>query len=203
MSESHDQKRSPQDAPPRFENPRSIRALAHPARMAIIDALATGEELTATQCAELTGLSPSATAYHLKLLGRHGLVETASPRPDRRERPWRSVGRHIRADLDTSTPARASATAAVAAAYMDTTRAIGVAFVEAGHDEPEEWRDAALNNADLWLTAEEFHQVAEELAAVIAPYRRRTRPVGSRLVRVMNVVVPHRRARPEPGPRQA
>jgi DNA-binding transcriptional ArsR family regulator len=204
MSESHDQERSPEDAPPRrFENPRSIRALAHPARMAIIDALATGDELTATQCAELTGLSPSATAYHLKLLERYGLAETASPRSDRRERPWRAVGRHIRADLDTSTPARASATAAVAAAYMDATRAIGVEFVEAGHDEPEEWRDGALDNADLWLTAEEFHQVVEELAAVIAPYRRRTRPAGSRLVRVMNVVVPHRRAHPESHTREA
>ena len=100
-------------------------------------------------------------------------------------------------DAETTQPPRASATAAVAAAYMDTTRAIGVEFVEAAHDEPEEWRDAALDNADLWLTAEEFHQVAEELAAVIAPYRRHTRPVGSRLVRVMNVVVPHRRAHPE------
>ena len=204
MSESHEQERSPEDAPPRrFEDPRSIRALAHPARMAIIDALAAGDELTATQCAELTGLSPSATAYHLKLLERYGLAETATPRSDRRERPWRAVGRRIQADLDTSTPARASAVAAVAAAYFDTTRAIGVEFVEAGHDEPEEWRDAALDNADLWLTAEEFHQVAEELAAVIAPYRRRTRPAGSRLVRVMNVVVPHRRAHPESRSREA
>jgi len=197
MSKSHEQERSPEDAaPPRFENPRSIRALAHPARMAIIDALAAGEELTATQCAELTGLSPSATAYHLKLLERYGLAETASPRPDRRERPWRAAGRRIQADLDTSTPARASAAAAVAAAYMDTTRAIGVEFTQGAGAEPEEWRDAALNNADLWLTADEFQQVADDLAAVIAPYRRRTRPAGTRLVRVMNVVVPHRRAHP-------
>jgi DNA-binding transcriptional ArsR family regulator len=204
MSESHDQERSPEDAaPPRFEDPRSIRALAHPARMAIIDALATGEELTATQCAELTGLSPSATAYHLKLLERYGLAETASPRPDRRERPWRAVSRRIQADLDTSTPARAAAAAAVAAAYMDTTRAIGVGFTEGADAEPEEWRDAALNNADLWLTAEEFHRVAEELAAVIAPYRSRTRPAGSRLVRVMNVVVPHGRGHPESRTRKA
>jgi DNA-binding transcriptional ArsR family regulator len=195
MSESHDQERSPEDAaPPRFENPRSIRALAHPARMAIIDALAAGEELTATQCAELTGLSPSATAYHLKLLERYGLAETASPRPDRRERPWRAVGGHIHADLDTSTPARASAAAAVGAAYMDTTRAIGLEFTIGADAEPEEWRDAVLNNADLWLTADEFHQVADELEAVIAPYRRRSRPADTRLVRVMNVVVPHRRA---------
>lgn len=205
MPESHDQKRSPDDAPPyRFENPRSIRALAHPARLAIIDALTTGEELTATQCAELTGLSPSATAYHLKLLERYGLAETAALRPDRRERPWRATGRQIQTDLDGSTPGGASAVAAVVAAHIDMTRAIAVEFTAAGPAEPEEWRDAAvLNNADLWLTVEEFQRLGEELAAVIAPYRRRTRPAGSRQVRVMNVVVPRRRARPEPGSPEA
>ena len=194
MSEIHDQERSPEDtAPYRFENPRSIRALAHPARLAIIDALATGEELTATQCAELTGLSPSATAYHLKLLERYGFAETAPPRPDRRERPWRATGRPTVVDLDTSTPAGASAAASVAAAYFDATRAIAVEFTEASPAEPEEWRNAALNNADLWLTAEEFQRVAEELVTVLEPYRGRTRLAGSRRVRVMNVVVPHPR----------
>jgi DNA-binding transcriptional ArsR family regulator len=204
MSESHDQKRSPEDAPPyRFEDPRSIRALAHPARLAIIDALASGEELTATQCAELTGLSPSATAYHLKLLERYGVAEAAPPRPDRRERPWRVTERRIRADLDASTPAGAAATAAVAAAYIDTTRAVAVEFIEGAPAEPEEWRDAsAVNNFDLWLTVEEFQRLAGELAAVITRYQTRTRPAGSRRVRVMNVVVPRRRARPESRSRQ-
>jgi len=209
MSESHDQERSPEDAPPyRFEDPRSIRALAHPARLAIIDALATGEELTATQCAELTGLSPSATAYHLKLLERYGLAETAPPRPDRRERPWRATGRQIQTDLDISTPAGASAAAAVVAAHTDMTRAIAVEFTAAGHAEPEEWRDAAaLNNTDLWRTVEESQRVGKELKAVLEPYRRRSRPegrpVGSRRVRVMNVVVPHRAAQPESASREA
>lgn len=204
MSESHDQERSPEESPPyRFEDPRSIRALAHPARLAIIDALATGEELTATQCAELTGLSPSATAYHLKLLERYGLAETAPPRPDRRERPWRATGRQLHVDVDGSTPAGAAAAAAVVAAHIDTTRAIAVDFAAAGHTEPEKWRDAAvLNNADLWLTAAEFQRLGEELGAVIAPYRKRTRPPGTRRVRVMNVVVPRRPARPEPGSRE-
>src|ERR1700751_2688986 len=60
-----------------LKDPRDIRALAHPARMAIIDALASGDELTATECAELTGLSPSATAYHLKFLQRYHFAERA------------------------------------------------------------------------------------------------------------------------------
>jgi DNA-binding transcriptional ArsR family regulator len=196
MSEIHDQERSPEEtAPYRFENPRSIRALAHPARLAIINALATGEELTATQCAELTGLSPSATAYHLKLLERYGFAETAPPRPDRREHPWRATARPPVIDLDTSTPAQASAVAAVAVAYFDTTRAIAVEFIEGADAEPEEWGDATMKNADLWLTVEEFHRVAKELGTVLEPYRGLSCRAGSRRVRVMNVVVPHPRAR--------
>lgn len=194
---------STEDAGPRaLHDPRSIRALAHPARLAIIDALATGDELTATQCAELTGLSPSATAYHLNFLERYGFAETAAPRPDRRERPWRATGRGDQVDLDASTPAGAAAVVAVVAAYIDTTRAVALEFTEGEHAEPEEWRIAVLRNADLWLSAGEVRRVSEELGAVLEPYRGRAlrgdRPVDSRRVRVMNVIVPHRRARPGP-----
>ncbi|MGC1183814.1 MAG: winged helix-turn-helix domain-containing protein [Candidatus Dormiibacterota bacterium] len=198
MPKRHAQRHSPGDAPAlRVEDPRSIRALAHPARLAIIDALASGEELTATQCAELTGLSPSATAYHLNFLERYGFAEAAPPRPDRRERPWRASGRPIQVDLDSSTPAGSLAAAAVVASYMDTTRAIAAEFTNGAHAEPKEWRDAVLHNADLWLTAEEFHTLARELEALLKPYRGRRRaddrPTGGRRVRVMNVVVPRPR----------
>src|ERR1700748_3895094 len=94
-----------------LQDPREIRALAHPARMAIIDALASGDELTATECAALTGLSPSATAYHLKLLERYGFAEPAPARSDGRERPGRATDR-TRYELDASTPAGAAATTA-------------------------------------------------------------------------------------------
>jgi DNA-binding transcriptional ArsR family regulator len=205
MPKDRDAPPSSEDATPvRFESPRSIRALAHPARLAIINALATGDELTATQCAELTGLSPSATAYHLNLLERYGFAEPASQRADRRERPWRATGRRIELDLDSSTPAGASATSAVVAAYFDTTRALGIEFTAGEHAEPEEWRNAALSNADLWLTAKEVQRLSQQLAAVIEPHRQRTlrgeRPTGSRRVRVMNVIVPHPRTDPRPPP---
>src|SRR5215470_1210397 len=113
--------RSPHIGQPRqLHDPRDIRALAHPARMAIIDALASGDELTATECSELTGLSPSATAYHLKLLERYDLAEPAPARSDGLERPWRATDR-ASFDLDSSTPAGAAATAAVGRAFMDNS----------------------------------------------------------------------------------
>jgi DNA-binding transcriptional ArsR family regulator len=206
MSEDHAPPALSEDnAALRVNNPRSIRALAHPARLAIINALATGDELTATQCAELTELSPSATAYHLKLLERYGFAEPASPRADRRERPWRATGRRSTVDLDSSTPAGASAASVVAAAYIDTTRAAALEFTAGEYAEPEEWRNAALSNADLWLTVEEVERVSHELEAVLEPFRGRAlhgeRSAGSRLVRVMNVVVPHPRTHPQPVPR--
>jgi DNA-binding transcriptional ArsR family regulator len=185
----------------RVENPRTIRALAHPARLAILDALSTGRELTATECAELTGLSPSATAYHLKFLERYGMVETAPHRADRRERPWRTTGRRTEVDIDVSTPERASAAAALVGALIDATRVIAVEFTEGDHDEPEEWRDAVLDNSDLWLAPDEFKRISKELAAVLEPYQGRrpdARPAGSRQVKVMTIVVPHRR-RPDGG----
>jgi DNA-binding transcriptional ArsR family regulator len=187
----------PPDAPTtrRLQDPRDIRALAHPARMAIIDALASGEELTATECSALTGLSPSATAYHLKFLERYDFAERAPARSDGRERPWRAVDRGTSFDLEASTPAGAAATAAVARAFFDGSRALAEGFIATERDEPEEWRDAAsLTNADVWLTAGESRLVAAALAAVVAPYRDRSpadRPDGARRVRVMNMVSPH------------
>jgi DNA-binding transcriptional ArsR family regulator len=165
--------------------------------MAIIDALASGDELTATECAELTGLSPSATAYHLKLLERYEFAEPAPARTDGRERPWRATDRRTMVDLDTSTPAGAAAATAVGLAFIDLSRGLAEAFVATEHEEPEEWQDVAfLGNADLWLTAEETREVTAALAAVLEPYRSRAladRPEGSRRVRVMNMVVPHPR----------
>jgi DNA-binding transcriptional ArsR family regulator len=179
------------------QDPRDIRALAHPARMTIIDALASGDELTATECAELTGLSPSATAYHLKVLERYKFAEPAPARSDGRDRPWRATDGRTRFDLDSSTPAGAAAAAAVGLAFIDRSRAVAEAFVATEREEPEEWQDVAfLGNADLWLTAEETRKVTAALAAVLDTYRGRTladRPEGTRRVRIMTMVSPHRR----------
>ncbi len=79
-----------------------------------------------------------------------------------------------------------------------------MAFIKGSHSEPAEWRDAAaMNTADLWLTVQETELIVHELGAVLDPYRGRTlrgeRPPDSRRIRVLNVVVPHRRTQPEPG----
>jgi hypothetical protein len=59
----------------RLTDPGAVRALAHPGRYAILERLQLEGPATATECAQVAGLTPSACSYHLRLLARHGFVE--------------------------------------------------------------------------------------------------------------------------------
>lgn len=83
-----------------ISDPRAIRALAHPARVAVLERLFAGSVLTATECAAVAGLTPSAMSYHLRALEKYGLVGRADPTGDGRERPWRALGTGMRVEAD-------------------------------------------------------------------------------------------------------
>lgn len=67
----------PQDPQVRQLDARSLRGLAHPLRMQLLDALRFGGPATASQLAEKLGESSGATSYHLRQLAAHGFVEDA------------------------------------------------------------------------------------------------------------------------------
>ncbi|MDQ1293917.1 MAG: hypothetical protein QG608_1799 [Actinomycetota bacterium] len=69
---------------------RVIRALAHPTRLALMDALAVSGPLTATEASGLVGGTPSSCSFHLRQLAKYGFVEEAPERRGR-NRPWRLV----------------------------------------------------------------------------------------------------------------
>src|SRR5579859_585429 len=86
-------------------DPRTMRGLAHPARLAILQHLVLDGPATATECAEVAGLSPSACSYHLRALARYGFVdEDPSGGSDRRHRPWRARFVSITVGSDPSRP---------------------------------------------------------------------------------------------------
>lgn len=66
-----------------------MRAVSHPARWRVLEELWSGRVLTATDAAELVGMTPSAMSYHLQQLARHGLIERDEA-ADGREHPWRA-----------------------------------------------------------------------------------------------------------------
>ena len=83
---------------------RAMRALAHPVRLALIEALVHAGTLTATQASELLGESPANCAFHLRTLAKYGYVEEAGGGRGR-ERPWRRAhaALHITSEQDDPT----------------------------------------------------------------------------------------------------
>ena len=55
-------------------DPRAMRALAHPVRLALIELLGHVGTLTATQASDLLGESPANCAFHLRTLAKYGYV---------------------------------------------------------------------------------------------------------------------------------
>src|SRR6185312_5330915 len=64
----------PRDDRPQLElnDPKAMRALAHPLRWALLEALGHAGTLTATQASEMLGESPANCAFHLRTLARYG-----------------------------------------------------------------------------------------------------------------------------------
>jgi DNA-binding transcriptional ArsR family regulator len=164
-----------------------MRALAHPARLALLDRLNHEGPATATECSQSVGLSPSAVSYHLRALARAGLVEEAPGRGDGRERRWRrtaerwSVGGVAGQGPEAAASMRTLLESLLA---LDDSRARQ--YLARFSDEPGEWQDAAFfMDAALLVTAEELDGLTAALLELTAPYReaaRPDRPAGARVV---------------------
>src|SRR5690242_19451746 len=149
----------------RISDPTVMRALAHPARIAIVEYLNnTGAVVTATETAELVGLSPSATSYDLRELAKYGLVEQAPSRGDGRERLWRGRSHSLRIDADLEEPGAQAASEALIDLYLHRDQARTVAFLARQAEEPPEWREAAtIMGQRLLVTADELREINDKV----------------------------------------
>ena len=173
-----------------LRDPQAIRALAHPARLAVIDAFFAGRRLTATECGDIAGLSASAMSYHLRALERWGIIRRSRATGDGRERPWEAAGDRLA--VESSEPrATAAGEAMLVATMLDRVATETLAWVAA---QDRDWYDSvAISSGSFWLTAAEACGLSEEIAAVVAGYQRRASedaPPDARRVRVAYTVVP-------------
>lgn len=149
----------------RITDPGGLRALAHPARLTIVDELYQGSELTATELAELTGLSPSAMSYHLRALERWGVVVRGEARGDARERPWRAAARSLSVSSDS---ASAAAIDVIGAVYSEQLRDEFRHWALHEKHESKAWREVGrMRRSHLWLTESEATAFHSELEAVL------------------------------------
>jgi DNA-binding transcriptional ArsR family regulator len=149
-------------------DPRAIRAIAHEARQQVIDELYSGSVLTATEAAQICGLSPSAMSYHLRALEKWGIVVRDDTSSDGRERPWRATARSLalgRSDSTSGASLRQAATAVMSTFMVGLNKA-----VEAWLENNPRAKGAQASRSRLFLTDEEATALNSELDALVQRY---------------------------------
>ncbi|MEV2243592.1 winged helix-turn-helix domain-containing protein [Streptomyces sp. NPDC049970] len=158
----------------------SLRGLAHPLRMRLLNALREFGPATASGLADRLGESSGATSYHLRQLAAYGFVEDDPERGKGRERWWRS--RH------SGTAFGDNMTDFMGHADPEVRGAIGVVLHEVAtthaqelntwlgtmHEWPEEWlRGWDVSDFKVRLTPELSLELAEKIHALVNSYRGR------------------------------
>jgi DNA-binding MarR family transcriptional regulator len=161
--------------PVKLTDPRMMRALAHPARIAIWSHIGLRGPATATECAEVAGLSPSACSYHLRTLAKYGFIEEdRASAADGRERPWRVrlLAFSMEAGPETSAAARVANRLLVenlrASAEEDRVR-----YVNRESEYPAEWQAAAGETFSVaHVTPDELNELRAKLLEIMLTYVR-------------------------------
>ncbi|WP_285772850.1 helix-turn-helix domain-containing protein [Microtetraspora sp. NBRC 13810] len=178
------------------DDPRAMRALAHPARLAILSRLQAQGPATATECAAAAEVSPSAASYHLRMLAKYGFVGDAPARADGRERVWQALHRGLTMVENDRAPDSAEAVGEVTRAAMNMWTADVMRFLDRYGGESREWRQASrIGQALLRVDAEELEGLVASMDALLEPYLARDRapqdaPTGARRVQVLMQMFP-------------
>jgi DNA-binding transcriptional ArsR family regulator len=148
---------------------RTMRALAHPVRIALIEELTIGGAMTATELGEHIGETPTTCSFHLRQLAKYGFVEEAGGGKGR-ARPWRmsSLGMSIAAPHDD--PEAQIAATTLIRLFRERQFDRYQTWLENTSAYPRSWQDAAGDSEFLfYLTAEELTQLNAELLTLLRP----------------------------------
>lgn len=177
-----------------ISDPRAMRALAHPVRMAILTFLQRHGPATATSLAPVVGASPSVTSWHLRHLATFGLVEDCEVGSDARRRWWRAVGRGFRFSLPEGEEGVAAYSMLAGQLFESSLRQAQTwqQEVEPGLD--DDWRRlSGTANTRVTVSRDELEHIEDEIEKLIAPYvtrRPEDAPPAARGARLLRIYMP-------------
>lgn len=181
-------------------DPEVLRALAHPLRWRLYEALWHKDTATATELAELVGDTQANCSWHLRQLHRFGFIEPDETAKGRR-RPWRVVRQTTNFDLSHAGEDSAEGVAATALSDVLLDRELAALRYRQAtfRDDDPAWDEASMKSQTTgWLTAEELGALSAEIRDV---FRRHIydrldrvepdkRPEGCRPIRAVAWAIP-------------
>jgi DNA-binding transcriptional ArsR family regulator len=151
----------------------TLRGLAHPVRVQILNILSVDGPSTSTALAERLQVRTGTTSWHLQKLAEHGFIEEIPERGNKRERWWRAVttgwsvdAARFLADPELAGPVSTVLLEQINQYFQRTARFLG-------EDWSYEWNQAWILNSwgDLRLTPDRLKSLRDDLMAVIDRYR--------------------------------
>jgi DNA-binding transcriptional ArsR family regulator len=151
---------------------KSLRGLAHPLRMSILDAIELGGPATSTSLAHRLGENTGTISWHLRLLAEHGYLEEDTERGNKRERWWRIPkgsttldAAEFRDDPETRGAVRLYLSGLAERSFRHVRKYLD-------EDWPAEWQSAASLSSwrNLHLTPAQLQNLNDELSEVVNRY---------------------------------
>jgi len=167
-----------------LKDPKAMRAIAHPVRMALLDLLSGGNTLTATQAGEALGESPANCAFHLRTLAKYGYVMEAGGGKGR-ERPWKAAHHQINLSLDQEDAATRMAARSLNEFWLGRVLQRAQQILTNPDEWPAGWMGAVeATQSHAYLTPDELREFSKEVHALLNRYKSRRadpadRPAGA------------------------
>jgi hypothetical protein len=159
--------------PRELTDPKTLRALTHPVRLALLEVLTLEGPLTATVAGELIGESSTTCSFHFRQLAKYGFVEEAGNGPGR-QRPWKLV--HIGMSFSDvhDDPEMSIAAKTLEKMMIDRAFARLQHYFDTRSSYPKAWQEnSGTYESILHVTLEELQDVEKEFAAIFLRFRDR------------------------------
>ena len=149
------------------QDPRILRAIAHPMRQRVLGELSAAGHLRAAGVADLLGIPANQASFHLRQLAKYGLVEPAPELArDGRDRVWKPVHEHG-LNLEVSAMEKGPGGKAAVAVWRRHAAETAKEAVDRAFSTRKS-RDTHVMISDDWirLTKAEAKRFADELVAL-------------------------------------
>jgi DNA-binding transcriptional ArsR family regulator len=172
----------------------TMRALAHPMRLAVLERLQRHGPTTSTQLASEVGTTPAAASRHVRRLAALELVAPADPTEGAHGRRWKAVATGIRFEPSDDAESQAAYRALENVMFLRADEFPRRWMAEAEPRLEPEWRKVSgFVNVRMKLTPEEAEALDARMEELLIPFVTRDvsgTPEGARDVRLLRYLMP-------------
>lgn len=177
-----------------LSDPRALRALSHPVRLALLELVRLEGQFTATEASERLNESPANCSFHFRTLAKYGFVEEAEGGHGR-QRPWRAIDQTLEIEPEEGDAESKMAADALLEMLMEQGLSRFMQFRARFHSHPKDWQQAATASiGTVYLTVEELAELGQAMEQLFEPYRSRrdvaARPQGAEAVSFLYAAFP-------------